>query len=108
MLATNTPYAETQRHATSLGEKSAVGLCLRVDLRQAQFRRGFKARECTPSRMGRRSPSRNVGECYSQGFCWLVVAIPPYSNEVVWLIHHYDTVFVDLAVISETAKSLRQ
>jgi hypothetical protein len=39
MLATNTPYAETQRHATPLGEKSAVGLCLRVDLRQAQFRR---------------------------------------------------------------------
>ena len=49
-------------------------------------------------------PSRNVGECYSQGFCWLVVAIPPYSNDVVWLIHHYDTVFVDLAVISEKAK----
>jgi hypothetical protein len=39
VLATNTPYAETQRHATPLGEKSAVGLCLRVDLRQAQFRR---------------------------------------------------------------------
>jgi len=39
MLATNTPYAETQRHATPLGEKSAVGLCLRVNLLQAQFRR---------------------------------------------------------------------
>ena len=37
MLATDTPYAETQRHATPLGEKSAVGLYLRVQLRQAQY-----------------------------------------------------------------------
>jgi hypothetical protein len=34
----------------------------------------------------------------------LVVAIPHFFDEVVWLIRHYDTVFVDLAVISETAK----
>jgi hypothetical protein len=90
-LSTSLPLEPTlvTASATQLASTTAVSIHRR------------KARECTPSRIERRSPSRNVGECFSQDFCWLVVG--RLIRKPIHILPYEDHIFLDLAV-SETAK----